>query len=209
MTPTRIADPKEKQERLLTELAIKRTEAEAAAKAYNDKKAELDALLQPLLDAKTAATEAVTTFEDKIRSDCAGYDKADLITGISKIERKTWEYSPVEVLRWAIIFYPSILSLDKTALKHELNDAADNTKKTKQLFEVLGIPAELTKVPEVQISSDVTQYLPPVEAVKPEAVDGGEPILSKTPAEIAEQINSEDDNVPSVFNRSPGESSQE
>jgi thermostable 8-oxoguanine DNA glycosylase len=85
----RIADPKEKQERLVQELAVKRAKLAQAEEVYKKKKAELDEQLAPLLEAKKAAEEAAGEIQAKLETEFIDLDKSELHNTLNRFDRRS------------------------------------------------------------------------------------------------------------------------
>lgn len=201
--PQRIADPKEKQERLVVEMAIRQLAIEQTQKKIEDAESEiapeiekLQAPIVPLREAKAALVEEYEEIKKKLETEFLNVDKSDLHPVLNPFNKKEWVYDPNQMSQWLRVFAPHVLELNKVSVKEELNSVADSKKRTKKWFVELGCPAQLVEVPTITVhASKLGKYLPkqeqkPIPLEEPESVDGG-PVVPKTPAEIAEQINTD------------------
>lgn len=208
-----IADPKEKMDRLVAEMAVKQLaiqqtqeKIEAKEEEIAPKVAELRAPIVPLQETKAALESEFAEIKKKLETEFLDVDKDDLHPILNPFDKKEWEYDVNEMTRWLMTFAPHVLVLNAVAVKERLNSVADSKKESARWFDVLGCPAKLVKRPTITVhTSKLAKYLP--DPALSENVDDGsdaEPEtqpIPKTAADLVEQIRNEPD-VPAVFNNS-------
>lgn len=178
--PTRTKNHEETIAALVTELAQVELEFEAAEKAYDAQFEEVQKLLEPFKTERDAQATRRAELREQIKAEGLLVEKDKLHPALQVKEMTDIQYDKAAMFQWCVTFNPSLLELRDSNISQHVNWILGSKSQTKKYFgldgskPVVPMPVTVEKVPQVQIATNLSKYLP-IAKSEPEAQADPEP----------------------------------
>lgn len=163
---------------LVEELAQAEVDYKAASAASTAKKEEQEKEIAPLLeDTKAGKTKRDNLRERVIAEGLLVEEKEDLHPALTLVERAVITFDDAEMFEWCVLFNPSMLEIKRENITQHVNFIRASKSQTRKYFGLDGkaplvpMPVKYEKVPSINISKKIVNWLPVEEEVEPTDAD--------------------------------------